>query len=90
MEKLKNCKIESKKEFCVIPIMIQRIMKTAKVEQVWVPNSPFASKENVSSIAVDGPWPDYLEMYFRELGLKRLFKSSVEIFHSAGGELEKV
>ena len=90
VSKLKGCKIESKKEFSDVLLLILRLINTAKVEQFWSQNNPFASKEDVSSIAVDGPWPDYIEMYFVELESKKRFKLVVETFHGAGGELKEV
>lgn len=90
MEKLKNVEIKSTKILADILSLIQKLVKNSKVEQVWLADNPFASKQDVSSIAVNGPWPDYIEMYFKELDSKKLFKLSVETFHGAGGKLEEV
>lgn len=90
MEKLKNVKIESRQQLTDMLSLIQKLVYDSELEQIWFPNNQFASKEDVSSVDANGPWPDYLEMYFKELKSNKTFKLSVETFHGAGGELEEV
>ena len=47
--------------------------------------SPFATDVEVSELAEDGPWPDYLEMRFAVQGARTQFKLAVETYHGAGG-----
>ena len=90
MKKLKNIDINSNAQFAAVISAIQKHVSAENVVQVWQPNNPFASKDNVLSLAVEGPWPDYIEMYFEELQSSKQFKLAVETFHGAGGQLEEI
>jgi hypothetical protein len=48
--------------------------------QAQTPRKAFAS------VPIGGPWPDYMEYWFRCAGCGKSYKLSVETFHGAGGE----
>jgi len=39
----------------------------------------------INQIADEGPWPDYIELRFKQVPDGKRFKLSVETYHGAGG-----
>ena len=53
------------------------------------PQSDWKSQEPINKIPDDGPWPDYIEMYFEDAETSDRYRLSVETYHGAGGNWER-
>ncbi len=87
MNKLINTKIDSKHKCEHLLLLLHKLINDGDIKQVWPSDSPFASEESVLLISPVGPWPDYMEMYFKALETKKSYKLTIETFHGTGGEL---
>ena len=54
------------------------------LEQLRADESPLELAD-LSGIPDDGPWPDYLELHFRDQGSGRRYRLEVETYHGSGG-----
>lgn len=43
----------------------------------------------IESVCIEGPWPDVIEMRFKDLGTSDFYSLSVETYHGAGGSWRK-
>jgi len=69
---------------------LKEILREAKrcvadgiLREIRLPESP-ARLDNLASIEADGPWPDYIELYFENATGQR-YKLVAETYHGSGG-----
>lgn len=61
---------------------------TKELVQIRPDLSPFATNMPVEDIDADGPWPDYIELRFRDPSNGTIYRLSVETYHGGGGAWE--
>ena len=77
--------IQSASELVDLIRALKKAVLLGVLEQVRSDPSPFATNMDISELAEQGPWPDYLEMRFRVAGGITHYKLSVETYHGTGG-----
>lgn len=51
----------------------------------WPAGQIKIDRPSLTSIPIDGPWPDYFEHYFSCTTCRQLYRLSAEAFHGMGG-----
>ena len=64
---------------------LKQAVAVGSLEQIRPDLSPFATDLSVYDIDDKGPWPDYIEIRFRNPSDGTIYKLSVETYHGAGG-----
>ncbi len=67
---------------------LAKAVEEGRLHQVRPGDAAFATWQDVRKLPRNGPWPDYLELHFREAATGRRYKLSVETYHGAGGKWE--
>ncbi len=60
------------------------------LEQYFDANSLFCTKCRIETIPRDGPWGDYLELYFRSPHTGARYRLRAEAYHGQGGVFERI
>ena len=81
-------KIASPSTLSWIIIEIKKNISSGLLEQVYPESemSIIATKESIHEIPDQGPWMDYIEMYFKNTKCSSIYKLTAETFHGTGGE----
>ncbi len=58
---------------------------TLKPSTYWPPGQIALDLPPFGELAIDGPWPDYLEYYFACATCDRVYRLAVDTFHGRGG-----
>jgi len=61
-----------------------------RLEQYFDPNALMGTERRVDEIPLDGPWEDYLDLYFRDPGTGQRYRLSAETYHGQGGSFERL
>lgn len=69
---------------------LRSAIEAGRLRQVWKQDALCGTEEAIHDIPDEGPWGDYLELYFLEPTTGHEFKLSAETYHGAGGSLEWV
>lgn len=81
-------RIDSPEELAEFLRVISDAINNGGLMQVFPDNAPFATKDDIRSMSPDGPWPDYLEVYFQDAKTGKHYKLAVETYHGSGGTWE--
>ena len=68
---------------------LRSAVASGRLKQVWKQDAICGTDETIREIALEGPWDDYLELYFLDLRIGEELKLSVETYHGTGGSLER-
>jgi hypothetical protein len=69
--------------------LLKREVTLGAFRQLW-PKKEWMSEEEINKIPEDGPWPDYIEMFFEDARSGERYRLSVETYHGSGGTWERV
>ena len=93
----KSCGMLSKRQRIVHPEDLKRIIREVKgkikngclvEEEYWPKGHVRLYQEPFDRLSEDGPWPDYIEYYFRCVECDQLFCLKCETYHGMGGSWE--
>lgn len=91
---MKSCVIESAEidtpgDLQVLLKRLKDAVATGALEHYWPEDAMLASEARIEDIPSEGPWPDYLELYFRS-NAGAQYKLEAETYHGAGGRWYRV
>lgn len=69
---------------------LQADVAAGRLEQYFDPNALMGTERRIDEIALDGPWEDYLELYFRDPRTGERYQLSAETYHGQGGRFERL
>jgi len=81
--------IRSPGDLAAVLAEAKRAISARKLKQIESPNPVFAPAVHVIDLAEQGPWPDYIELYFEDQAGKT-YKLVAETYHGVGGGWEPV
>ncbi len=82
--------IRSSIEFSHILQELKRATALGEMRQIHLPQSALFEEIFLKNIPDEGPWPDYVEIYFEEASTGDAYKLTVETYHGAGGSWQKI
>jgi hypothetical protein len=65
-------------------------VRAGELSQIVLAGEPFATMEDIRKLPPDGPWPDYLELYFQDPHTGKRYRLMAETYHGSGGTWELV
>lgn len=71
-------------------VSLKTAMHDGQLEQYRPDDAEFATLKSVDEVSAEGPWPDYIEWYFKAVSRSSAYRMTVETYHGAGGVWEKV
>src|SRR5688572_5350115 len=80
--------ISSPGELADVSKSVVTAVRNGGLIQVTPSDTLFSSPLDILQIAPDGPWPDYLELHFKEPQTTKRFRLVAETYHGAGGRWE--
>jgi hypothetical protein len=83
-------RIDSPADLSQIMCDIKLKISEGKLRQIWKSGSILSTDDPIEGIPEDGPWDDFLEMYFVDVESGEEYRLLVETYHGSGGSWEKL
>ncbi len=90
MKSIEPRKISSPGELVQVLQELKQSVAKGAIRQVDSAQSTLSGKIQIENIPTEGPWPDYIEMYFEDTNSRDIYRLTVETYHGAGGSWERV
>lgn len=87
---IESAEIYTPRDLQVLLKRLKDAVAERALQQYWPEGAMFASEARIEDIPNNGPWPDYLELYFRSDETGASYKLEVETYHGAGGRWYRV
>lgn len=83
-------RIESSDDLASLIKEISQAVREGKLKQVSSSGNTFATQEDIFNISPNGPWPDYLELFFKDPRTGEQYRLIAETYHGRGGTWAKI
>lgn len=87
---IEPCAINSPVEFIHVLRQIKQAVALGEIRQIYPAQSIGLRKISIADVLNEGPWPDYIEMYFEEVKTQVTYKLTAETYHGTGGSWQQV
>jgi hypothetical protein len=61
-----------------------------RLEQYFDPDALLGTEKTLGEIPLEGPWDDYLELFFRDPRTGERYQLTAETYHGQGGAFERL
>ena len=90
MKSIEPRKIWSPGDLVQVLRELKQSVAEGAIRQVDFARSTLSGKIQIEDVPNEGPWPDYIEMYFEDTDSQDIYRLTVETYHGTGGSWERV